>query len=341
MASSSNPIIREILRQGRGKPRTYVLAALEAGRIESNFTNPSGGDQDSAGWRQERRQYYSDPTNVRASVRRFYEEAARLDRGQSSYKLAADVQRPRADLRGKYKSAHQEALGIYRSGGLSGSGGVYDLPTPESTDATTTRTPSRLVFDKAGYEKALRGATLARMLSHRPEGSVLLRTGLLSTTEPQRSEFVSRTAARTRVGLATPEPGMPLLGARTHARGGAWAGKVRVFGSDPKRLKPELMSFAKQVSAIAGEPIDINSGSTHSKYTTTGNISQHFTGDAGDIPAKGKRLLRLGRAALIAAGMPRSKAMKAKGGLYNVRGRQIIFLTNEGGNHYDHLHIGD
>jgi hypothetical protein len=50
-------------------------------------------------------------------------------------------------------------------------------------------------------------------------------------------------------------------------------------------------------------------------------------------------LIRAGRAALIAAGMPRKKALKAGGGLYNVGGHQIIFATNEGGNHFDHLHI--
>ena len=53
-----------------------------------------------------------------------------------------------------------------------------------------------------------------------------------------------------------------------------------------------------------------------------------------------KELVRLGRKALIAAGMPKAQARKQTGGLYNVNGFQIIFATNEGGNHYDHLHVG-
>jgi hypothetical protein len=42
---------------------------------------------------------------------------------------------------------------------------------------------------------------------------------------------------------------------------------------------------------------------------------------------------------LIAAGMPRRKALKQKGGLFNVNGHQIIFNTMEGGDHTNHLHI--
>jgi hypothetical protein len=42
----------------------------------------------------------------------------------------------------------------------------------------------------------------------------------------------------------------------------------------------------------------------------------------------------------VAAGMSPKQARKAKGGLYNVNGWQIIFSTNEGGDHHDHLHVG-
>ena len=37
----ANPVIHEILRQGRGKPRKHVLAALTTGRVESNFQQPA------------------------------------------------------------------------------------------------------------------------------------------------------------------------------------------------------------------------------------------------------------------------------------------------------------
>jgi hypothetical protein len=65
-------------------------------------------------------------------------------------------------------------------------------------------------------------------------------------------------------------------------------------------------------------------------------VSDHWGGNAADIPASGRNLIRIGRAALIAAGMSPAQARKAKGGIYNVRGGQIIFNTTD---HYDHLHV--
>jgi len=127
--------------------------------------------------------------------------------------------------------------------------------------------------------------------------------------------------------------------------GPAKAGGFKVTGPNPGRLQPEVRSFARKVSRIAGQAFEGPDGSTHSKYTTSGRVSEHSTGNAVDIfkidgkPAQGDALLRAGRAALIAAGMPRAQALKSKGGLYNVGNHQIIFLTNEGGNHFDHLHI--
>lgn len=116
-------------------------------------------------------------------------------------------------------------------------------------------------------------------------------------------------------------------------------GNFVVFGQDPGRLKPELIAFARKVAAQSGETLRGDSGASHSRLTINGNVSEHSTGNATDIPAKGTRLLHLGQAALVAAGMPEAEARKAKGGLYNVGRHQIIFLTNEGGNHFDHLHI--
>jgi hypothetical protein len=38
--------------------------------------------------------------------------------------------------------------------------------------------------------------------------------------------------------------------------------------------------------------------------------------------------------------MSPKEARKQRGGLFNIGGYQIIFNTNEGGNHYNHLHVG-
>lgn len=122
-------------------------------------------------------------------------------------------------------------------------------------------------------------------------------------------------------------------------------GHVKIIGGDPGRLKPGVVSFAEKLAGRLGRTLEIDSGASHSKYTVNGNISEHYTGDATDIPMSGKQLTQAGQTALIEAGMDPAEARKQQGGLFNIStkdgGRyQIIFNTMEGGNHYTHLHVG-
>lgn len=106
-------------------------------------------------------------------------------------------------------------------------------------------------------------------------------------------------------------------------------------------LSPRVVDFAKQISALAGHPIEIGTGTNHNQFVVgTRRQSKHWTGDAADIPAVGASLTRLGQAALVAAGMSPSQAARLTGGLYNVGGYQIIFNSDVGGNHWNHLHVG-
>jgi hypothetical protein len=104
------------------------------------------------------------------------------------------------------------------------------------------------------------------------------------------------------------------------------------------RTHDYVVQALRRVSAISGHPLRLGTGTRHSRLTVNGKVSDHWSGDAGDVPATGKRLIELGQAALIDAGMPEKEARKQTGGLYNVHGAQIIFNTQEGGDHTDHLH---
>lgn len=123
--------------------------------------------------------------------------------------------------------------------------------------------------------------------------------------------------------------------------GGGPAGKgtFKITGPNPGRLKPELLTYARKVARVYGHTLTGSDGTGHSRLTVNGNVSEHTTGNATDIPATGRELIRMGRAALIAAGMPRAEALKQTGGLFNVGNHQIIFNTHEGGDHTNHLHI--
>lgn len=110
-------------------------------------------------------------------------------------------------------------------------------------------------------------------------------------------------------------------------------------------LNSGVRDLAKATSGVYGKTLTVGTGSNHSQQTVSGNTSDHWTGDGVDIPARGAALVRMGQSALIAAGADPAWARKQNGGLFNLTtpggGRaQIIFNTQEGGDHTDHLHIG-
>jgi uncharacterized protein (TIGR02594 family) len=190
----ANPVIREILRQGRKRPRKHVKAALETGQVESGFRNLNYGDADSKGWRQERASLYKNPTNIRASVRRFYREAAQHDApGKKAWQLAADVQRPREDLRTRYRDARGVAEDILqgkRTGGAGQDAGGRDSVRLGRPDVFNMSRQTS--FDQAGFKQAQRRSMVAQMLQRSGRGnSSLFRTGLLSTQAPNPGDFTS------------------------------------------------------------------------------------------------------------------------------------------------------
>jgi hypothetical protein len=101
------------------------------------------------------------------------------------------------------------------------------------------------------------------------------------------------------------------------------------------------LQFVASVAQVYGKKLTIGTGSNHNRYVKgTNRQSDHWTGDAADIPMSGKALTRLGRDALIAAGADPKWARRQKGGVFNINGYNILFNTSVGGNHYNHLHVG-
>jgi hypothetical protein len=106
-------------------------------------------------------------------------------------------------------------------------------------------------------------------------------------------------------------------------------------------IKSHVIAFVRDLSAFVGQPLTIGTGSNHNEYVLgTTHQSDHWTGDAADIPASGAFLTHLGQSALIVAGADPAWAVKQTGGAYNVGGVNILFNTTIGGNHFNHLHVG-
>jgi peptidoglycan hydrolase-like protein with peptidoglycan-binding domain len=118
-------------------------------------------------------------------------------------------------------------------------------------------------------------------------------------------------------------------------------------------IQAMTLDYVRRMSALIGKPITITTGTNHDKFTTSGNVSDHFTGHAADIGMAanggtndgpvGDRIMA---AALTLAGVPAATAREEAhaGGLFNNvhNGMRIqcIWKTDIGGNHHNHVHVG-
>lgn len=105
----------------------------------------------------------------------------------------------------------------------------------------------------------------------------------------------------------------------------------------------------------SGRNVTVTTGSNHNRNTTTGNVSDHWSGNGVDIgsSANGFPATGGGVGDLIAAhaikqasgkSWKESLALARKGGAYtfnrNGKRTQVLYKTQVGGNHDDHVHIG-
>lgn len=314
-------VARAVVRIGhkRGATKKEIVSALETGIVESGLRNLRYGDRDSEGWRQERKQFYKNPTNLKASINRYYDETkvAGRGRGMTAGQLSQRVQRSAFPER--YDQQRGRARRLYRqlSDGKGSSGG--------SSRGRTRTIPG---VDRSGDRKA---AIASYLLGSSMPG---VEQGGVDDSQALLNSVIA-------VAQAKDTPARKVRVDDRQDTGGK-RGKVRISPTADRpgaHTKRGTIRFAKKVAGRYGHPLTVGTGTNHSRTTTSGNVSEHWSGHAVDIPLSGAALTRAGRAALIAAGMPKAQARKAKGGIYNVGNHQIIFNTTQGGNHWNHLHI--
>lgn len=118
-------------------------------------------------------------------------------------------------------------------------------------------------------------------------------------------------------------------------------------------ISKTTLDYIARMAHRLGRTIHINCGTNHDQFTANGNVSDHFSGHAVDLGMvvnggtnDGPVGDRIMIAALMEAGLASADATaKAKaGGLYNINHAgqrvQIIWKTNVGGDHHDHVHVG-
>lgn len=215
--------IKSIGQQVGASPK-QVKAAIETGLVESNLRNLPGGDRDSAGWRQERASIYRDPTNLDASIRRFYSETSRVkDQYGSAGSLAAAVQRPAAQYRGRYQQRAGEAQAL-----LGGAG-------TQAQTASTTRTVRGVPVTPGGED---RSQLLAQYLLNRNQPGALtslagelgsLKAPVTKTIIPGQDRTQTGEALAQFVGRANAIDAKQL----PYQWGGGHAGKVNAYKAQP------------------------------------------------------------------------------------------------------------
>jgi hypothetical protein len=187
-------VIDAIIREGRRrKSPKKTKAALATGIVESGLENVGHGDRDSVNWRQERASIYGGDMSITRSVKRFFDEAEQFDRpGMSAGELAARVQRPAAQYRGRYGDVSgqaQKLLDKHFKGVKTRKDAARALQRFGAETINTSLTTQR--FDQEGFQKAQRGALLAQHIAKRNPRSRILTMGLLSDQAPSPQDFIT------------------------------------------------------------------------------------------------------------------------------------------------------
>ena len=136
LATGYDPrVIAAIIRIGkqRGLGAREITAALSTGIVESGLRNLRYGDRDSQGVFQQRPSQgwgtVEQITTIPYAVNKFYDAIADFDApGISGAELAARIQRPAAEYRGRYAERWGEAQNILRS--FRGGRALAGLPGP-------------------------------------------------------------------------------------------------------------------------------------------------------------------------------------------------------------------
>lgn len=218
------------------------------------------------------------------------------------------------------------------------------------TPPTTTTSP-----DTASFEDAQRKVLLARLLQKTGQNSqnnALFATGLLDpSANPQQSDYMTTTTTPGTPGTVADSVVRTTGKTQPHVKGSFTVAP----GANRKgvALTSELQNFVTDVAGHSQKTLNITTGTNHNQLTVNGKVSDHWAGNGADfaVPDDSHDGDMLAAHAMVAAGVPWKQAeeMARKGGLYNLtptkgqfKGKrvQVIWKTNEGGNHHNHVHIG-
>jgi lysophospholipase L1-like esterase len=357
-------VISEIISTGdeRNADRWEILSGLMTGGAESTWRNLSYGDADSEGWRQERQSLYRNPRNLRASTSRYFDEArefrggrrerpgelAQLVQGSAFPSRYYDFADQARDILGAYRSrAGSPSRGggsvtrqpsVSRGAPLEGSGGLV------AALAALRERQSQPALPSGGLSRPAFAAGPAMPKGHRSvEGGGMVAPPDESFDEALRAVAGLEGAAPPR---STVEPGTVAGGREGAAGGGSGGGQLR-SAKDGWYGTKTAIEPAREIAADMG--IGVLSEKRERKFTSTGNVSDHWEGNklayALDLDAPGIDSadgFKLARRVAKAYGVKFVPNSYASGGTVRIDGRtfRVQILYGSGVDHGDHVHVG-
>jgi len=299
-----------------------------------NLQNQAFGDRDSVGWRQARSHYgsVSDRLNLDKSVSGFMNEVAgELKSGKRSSEAAANVQRPAAQYRGRYKERAPQAEDILKALG----GGGASKSVSGSTGGSGATASVETSFDKAGFEGQRKKAILGSFLQKRNPNSMLLRLGVVGTQAPAASDF-------TKSELKVTPGKEPQKSSGGGSSGGGGSGDIRygsAWGGSQKVVNTTVAPILKQFG------VTVTSAKRSSDPSGIGTQSDHHVGNktayANDLPATGQKGEQIARAIAKRLGIKGYSTGNFQRHTVNIGGKKFSaqILWNVQG-HHDHVHYG-
>jgi hypothetical protein len=352
MALSTRQLAAARLAMGRGVPSNQIALAQQYGRqygIDPRLLLAIGGHETHWGTLGAGRQGYTlgygatdtGLLNQYAGVANQYRGAAKTLAGWGARSIG-DVLAGKASRYATDPGWERGVAGVYRTlgGDLAGGLPTATAPTAAVVPAAATTAPTRTTA-AAAPAPLDRGAIIRQAFLGQLQGKPFSLLDLMRQLREQRTAVAAGPPPYSDASPPNNGPEPP----RTPQLPRNWRKYVKP-GADMDRAgvatNPAVFDFVGKIGSIYGRPLTIGTGSNHPQYVKDSNrVSDHWYGLAADIPMVGSDLTRLGQDALIAAGMSEAQARKVSswsGGNYN--GYNILFNTNVGGNHYNHLHVG-
>lgn len=315
-----------------------MLAAFETGITESSLRNLNYGDADSQGWRQERAQFYKNPTNLGASVNRYFQET---DSEKNNYRTPAALSQAvqRSAFPERYAQNKDEALRLLKAtrGGGGGGGGLKDPGRPPKTTVSrpevkipgqsmaAERSSARRALLMGGdlnFQTLLQYKSQIDQLKDVPGRTV---SGDLQVDRDPGKKPKLRSGSQPPGKKATGPQGLEVSASRI--KRGQWGGS---------RLAGKALALA------SGLPVSSRKRSTVN--TASGGVSDHWDGNkdsyAWDLTTSGEQGTKIARK------MARMLGQNWQGGSWlnvNKKIGGVMYRFQIGWNvadHYDHIHMG-